>query len=319
MRIVVLDGYTLNPGDLTWSEFESLGECVVYDRTSEDDRVIRSTGADILLTNKTVLSGEVISQLPDLKYIGVLATGYNVVDTDAAMERGIPVTNVPEYGTHSVVQMVFAHLLNLCHHVAEHSTSVRQGAWSKSQDFCFWEYPLVELSGRTMGLVGLGRIGSVVAAVALAFGMKVLAYDPAIDTREQNGVIITDLKTHFRDSDVVSLHCPLTEHNQGLVNEELLGLIKQSAFIINTSRGPLIEESALTMALNNGIIAGAGLDVLPAEPPAAESPLLLARNCYITPHIAWATLGARRRLMKTAFKNMEAFVNGSRINVVNGI
>ena len=319
MRIVVLDGYTLNPGDLTWSEFESLGECVVYDRTSEDDRVIRSTGADILLTNKTVLSGEVISQLPDLKYIGVLATGYNVVDTDAAMERGIPVTNVPEYGTHSVVQMVFAHLLNLCHHVAEHSTSVRQGAWSKSQDFCFWEYPLVELSGRTMGLVGLGRIGSAVAAVASAFGMKVLAYDPAIGTREQNGVVITDLKTLFRDSDVVSLHCPLTEHNQGLVNEELLGLIKQSAFIINTSRGPLIEESALTMALNNGIIAGAGLDVLPTEPPAAESPLLLARNCYITPHIAWATLGARRRLMKTAFKNMEAFVNGSRINVVNGI
>ena len=182
MRIVVLDGYTLNPGDLTWSEFESLGECVVYDRTSEDDRVIRSTGADILLTNKTVLSGEVISQLPDLKYIGVLATGYNVVDTDAATERGIPVTNVPEYGTHSVVQMVFAHLLNLCHHVAEHSTSVRQGAWSKSQDFCFWEYPLVELSGRTMGLVGLGRIGSAVAAVASAFGMKVLAYDPAIGT-----------------------------------------------------------------------------------------------------------------------------------------
>ncbi len=319
MRIVVLDGYTLNPGDLTWSEFESLGECVVYERTPGNEIVARSDGADVLLTNKTALSRETIGQLPDLKYIGVLATGYNVVDIDAAAERGIPVTNVPEYGTHSVAQMVFAHLLNLCQHVAQHSASVRQGAWSTSKDFCFWEYPLVELSGRTMGVVGLGRIGSVVAAIASALGMKVLVYVPSPGVREQNGIVITDLKTLFRESDVVSLHCPLTEHTRNLVDAEMLGLMKQDAFIINTSRGPLVDEAALAEALNSGAIAGAGLDVLNVEPPTAGSPLLTASNCYITPHIAWATLEARRRLMRTAFENAQAFVNGDRINIVNGV
>lgn len=319
MRIVVLDEYTLNPGDLTWSEFESLGECVVYERTPGNEIVARSDGADVLLTNKTALSRETIGQLPDLKYIGVLATGYNVVDIDAAAERGIPVTNVPEYGTHSVAQMVFAHLLNLCQHVAQHSASVRQGAWSTSKDFCFWEYPLVELSGRTMGVVGLGRIGSVVAAIASALGMKVLVYVPSPGVREQNGIVITDLKTLFRESDVVSLHCPLTEHTRNLVDAEMLGLMKQDAFIINTSRGPLVDEAALAEALNSGAIAGAGLDVLNVEPPTAGSPLLTASNCYITPHIAWATLEARRRLMRTAFENAQAFVNGDRINIVNGV
>ncbi|MBU4200336.1 MAG: D-2-hydroxyacid dehydrogenase [Verrucomicrobia bacterium] len=319
MRIVILDGHTLNPGDLSWEQFRSLGECVVYDRTPSDKTVTRSMGAVMLLTNKTALSRNVIGQLPDLTYIGVLATGYNVVDTKAAAERGIVVTNVPEYGTPSVAQMVFAHLLNLCNHVAEHSTRVRQGIWSQSKDFCFWEYPLAELSGRTMGIVGLGRIGSSVATIASAFGMRVLAHDPVITSRSLRGVVIADLKTVFRDSDVVSLHCLLTEHNQGFVNRELLGLMKPGAFLINTSRGPLVNETALADALNSGRIAGAGLDVLAEEPPAAECPLLTASNCYITPHIAWATFEARRRLMSVAFQNAEAFLRGNKVNVVNGV
>jgi len=292
---------------------------VVYDRTPSDKTVTRSMGAVMLLTNKTALSRNVIGQLPDLTYIGVLATGYNVVDTKAAAERGIVVTNVPEYGTPSVAQMVFAHLLNLCNHVAEHSTRVRQGIWSQSKDFCFWEYPLAELSGRTMGIVGLGRIGSSVATIASAFGMRVLAHDPVITSRSLRGVVIADLKTVFRDSDVVSLHCLLTEHNQGFVNRELLGLMKPGAFLINTSRGPLVNETALADALNSGRIAGAGLDVLAEEPPAAECPLLTASNCYITPHIAWATFEARRRLMSVAFQNAEAFLRGNKVNVVNGV
>lgn len=317
MRIVVLDGYTLNPGDLSWREFELLGECVVYDRTSDEQVLARSAWADILLTNKTILARDTISKLPDLRYIGVLATGYNVVDIEAAAERKIPVTNVPEYGTSSVVQMVFAHLLNHCQHVADHSASVQRGTWSKSEDFCFWEHPLVELSGLTMGIVGLGRIGSAVAKVAQAFGMKVIAYAPTAGVTEKGGVLITDLPTLFRNSDVISLHCPLTEHTQGLVNEELLGVMKKNGFLINTSRGRLIEERALSKALNDGRIAGAGLDVLPVEPPPANSPLLTAKNCYVTPHIAWATHGARSRLIKVAAANLQAFVKGQTINVIN--
>jgi glycerate dehydrogenase len=319
MRIVVLDGYTLNPGDLSWQQFESLGECVVYDRTPVGETVARSMGAEMLFTNKTALTSDMISQLPDLDYIGVLATGYNVVAIEAAAERQIPVTNVPEYGTQSVAQMVFAHLLNFSNHVAEHSASVKRGAWSQSKDFCFWEHPLMELSGRTMGIVGLGRIGAAVATAASAFGMDVLAHDPMLDSDRRHGIVLTDLKTVFRDSDVVSLHCPLTEHNQGFVNAELLGLMKQDAFLINTSRGPLVDETALADALNQGTIAGAGIDVLAEEPPAADCPLLTANNCYLTPHIAWATLEARRRLLRTAFENAEAFLHGNRIHVVNGV
>ena len=319
MRIVVLDGYTLNPGDLSWQQFESLGECVVYDRTPVGETVARSMGVEMLFTNKTVLSSDMINQLPDLEYIGVLATGYNIVDIEAAAERRIPVTNVPEYGTQSVAQMVFAHLLNFSHHVAEHSASVRRGAWSQSKDFCFWEHPLMELSGRTMGIVGLGRIGAAVATAASAFGMDVLAHDPMLDSERRHGLVLTDIKTVFRDSDVVSLHCPLTESNHGFVNAELLGLMKQSAFLINTSRGPLVDETALADALNQGTIAGAGIDVLAEEPPAADCPLLTANHCYLTPHIAWATLEARRRLVRTAFENAEAFLQGNKIHVVNGV
>ncbi len=318
MHIVVLDGYTLNPGDLSWDAFATLGELTVHERTPAAEIVARAAGAEILLTNKTPLSAATIGQLPVLRYIGVLATGYNVVDTEAAAARGIPVTNVPEYGTASVVQLVFAHLLNLCNHVAEHGQSVRAGAWSRSPDFCFWEHPLVELSGRTMGIVGAGRIGKSVARVAEAFGMRVLVSGRPGGNRQGDAFERTDLQNLFRESDVVSLHCPLTEATRGLVNRELLGLMKPGAFLINTGRGPLVVEEDLAAALNSGTIAGAGLDVLSTEPPAPDNPLLGARNCCITPHIAWATLDARRRLMQTASENVRAFLDGKRLNVVNG-
>jgi glycerate dehydrogenase len=318
MRIVVLDGYTLNPGDLSWDRFQSLGECVVYDRTPRDAVVARAQGAQLVLTNKTVVSREAIAQLPELQYIGVLATGFNIVDTQAAAERRIPVANVPEYGTASVAQMVFAHVLHLCHHVGEHSQSVRDGKWTRCPDFCFWDYPLIELAGRTMGVLGLGRIGGAVANIARAFGMKVLATKASQKTPVPAGIVLTDLQTLFRESDVISLHCPLTESTRGIVNRELLSIMKPTAFLINTSRGPLIDEQALADALNQGVLAGAGLDVLAVEPPTGESPLMTARNCHITPHIAWATWDARRRLMDTAFENAAAFVRGERINLVNG-
>jgi len=319
MRIVILDGYTLNPGDLSWEQFQSLGECEIYDRTPISETVARSVDCDILLTNKAVLSRDILNQLPNLRYIGVLATGYNIVDIQAAADRGIPVTNVPVYGTQSVVQLVFSHVLNLCNHVAEHGGSVRQGKWSQSKDFCFWDYPLIELSGLTMGIVGLGRIGSGVATTAAAFGMDVLAYDPNYSSTVPSHVTLTDIETVFRKSDVVSIHCPLTEHNKGFVDAKLLGVMKQSSFLINTSRGLLIDETALAEALNRETIAGAGLDVLSKEPPEANCPLLTARNCYITPHIAWATRSARQRLITMAYDNVKAFLNGKRINVVNGV
>jgi glycerate dehydrogenase len=281
--------------------------------------VSRSQGAEILLTNKTVLDAAVIEQLPDLKYIGVLATGYNVVDAEAAARRGIPVANVPEYGTRSVSQMVFAHILHFCNHVAEHAASVRGGSWSRSADFCFWEYPLIELVDKTLGVVGLGRIGSAVASTGVVFGMKVLACDPAVASAAVQGVVMTDLDTVFRESDFVTLHCPQTEETKGFVDAELLALMKPSAFLVNTSRGALVEGAALAEALNEGRIAGAGLDVLPEEPPPPHSPLLMAKNCFITPHIAWATRAARERLMKTTVENVRAFLRGESMNVVNGV
>ena len=317
MRIVVLDGHTLNPGDLSWEDLEALGECEIHERTPADETVRRSQNAEMILTNKTILGEAIIAQLPRLKYIGVLATGYNVVDVEAAAQRGIPVTNVPEYGTGSVAQMVFAHILNHSNHVAGHSDSVRSGNWSRSKDFCFWEYPLVELIGKTLGIVGLGRIGKAVATAAGAFGMDVLAYDPANPSDPPEGIVMTDLDSLFEKSDIVSLHCPLTEENQGFVNADLLGKMKSTAFLVNTSRGPLIDERALTEALNQGRIAGAGLDVLSVEPPVPDCPLLTARNCCITPHIAWATRGARRRLMGCAVDNIKAFMRDESVNVVN--
>jgi glycerate dehydrogenase len=325
MKIVVLDGYTLNPGDLSWAELEALGSCesraapgalVVFDRTPPDQVVARAKDAEIILTNKTVLDGKILRQLPRLRYIGVLATGYNVVDIQAARERHIPVTNVPTYGTPSVAQMVFAHVLELTQHVAHHAQTVRDGRWTKSADFCYWDFPLIELKGLTMGIVGYGRIGRETGAVAKAFGMKVLAVELA-PKPEGHGAEFVSLDELFRRSDVVSLHCPLTPETKGLVNAQRLSLMKRTAFLINTSRGPLMEEQALADALNSGRIAGAGLDVLAVEPPSATNPLLQAKNCHITPHIAWATRAARERLMKTAIENVRLFLAGSRENVVN--
>jgi len=319
MRIVVLDGYTLNPGDLSWAGLQALGDCDIYDRTTPSETVERAHHAEILLTNKTPLGQGIIRQLPELKYIGVLATGYNVVDVEAAAASGVPVTNVPEYGTGSVVQMVFAHILNFCNHVAEHSASVHQGEWCRSKDFCFWQYPLVELQGKTMGIVGLGRIGSAVATAALAFGMRVMAHNRSVPQHIPVGVVLADLDRVFAESDVVSLHCPLTPENHGFVNSRLLATIKPTAFLVNTSRGALINEQDLADALNRGIIGGAGLDVLVKEPPSPDCPLLNAKHCFITPHIAWATLGARERLMNAAIENIKAFLRGDSQNVVNGV
>ncbi|MEN6478205.1 MAG: D-2-hydroxyacid dehydrogenase [Anaerolineales bacterium] len=317
MKIVVLDGYTLNPGDLSWEGLQALGETVVYDRTPADQVVARAAGAEIVLVNKVQMTREVLSQLPALRYVGVLATGYNVVDIDAASERGIVVTNIPTYGTQSVAQMVFAHLLNLTQHVAYHSDTVKAGRWSQSEDWCYWDYPLIELAGLTMGVFGFGRIGRNTAAIAKAFGMKVIAYDEYVHEPGDPNVRMVDLETLFRESDALSFHCPLTPETLGVCNAERLALMKPTAFVINTSRGPVINNADLADALNRGIIAGAGLDVLDVEPPAPDNPLLTAKNVYITPHISWATKSARARLMQTAVDNVRAFLAGERLNVVN--
>lgn len=317
MNIVVLDGYTLNPGDLSWDGLRALGECDIYDRTPPELVVERARGAEAVLTNKVIVGREQMEQLPDLRYIGVLATGYNIVDTAAARERGIPVTNVPEYGTRSVAQMTFALLLELTQHVGHHARTVRDGRWTQNPDFCYWDYPLIELADRTMGIVGIGRIGRAVAELALAFGMQVLAYDVNTPANLPEGIRMTDLETLLRESDVVSLHCPLTAENQGVIDRERLALMKPTAFLINTSRGPLVVARDLADALNAGRLAGAGVDVLPVEPPPADNPLLTAKNCLVTPHIAWATGAARARLMATVVDNLRAFLAGKPRNVVN--
>ena len=316
-RIVVLDGYTLNPGDLSWKGLEELGECSIYERSVPDQVMERSDNAEIILTNKIELSSDMIERLGSLKYIGVTATGYNIVDVEAARRRNIPVTNVPTYGTDSVAQMVFAHLLNLTQNVAHHAQTVRDGRWCKSEDFCYWDTPLIELSGLTMGIIGFGRIGRATTRLALAFGMKVIAYDVTPPEKILEGCRMVKLKDVFRLADVVSLHCPLTPQTQKMINKQNLALMKKTAFLINTSRGQLIDEQALSDALNNSQIAGAGLDVLTAEPPDQRNPLLKARNCHITPHIAWATRAARERLLNEAVENVAAFLAGEPRNVVN--
>ncbi len=317
MKIVVLDGYTLNPGDLSWKELEALGECVVYDRTANGDAVQRAQDADVVFTNKTVLRREALAQLPKLRYIGVLATGYDVVDVKAAREFGVTVANIPTYGTTSVAQMVFAHLLNLTQHVAHHARTVREGRWTASPDWCYWDYPLIELAGLTMGVVGFGRIGQNSATVAQAFGMQVIAYDAYVKQSPIPNVQMVDLDAIFHNSDVITLHCPLTPETTGLVNAARLAQMKPTAFIINTSRGPVVNNHDLADALNRGVIAGAGLDVLEVEPPTADNPLLTAKNCYITPHISWATRSARARLMEIAVESLRAFLAGQAVNVVN--
>ncbi len=317
MKIVVLDGYTLNPGDLSWKPLKELGEVTVHDRTPPEQVAERAAGAEVLLTNKAIVSRTAIERLPDLKYIGVLATGYNIVNVEAAQQRGIVVTNVPTYGTRSVAQATFAHLLNLTHHTGEHAAGVREGRWTAAADFCSWDFPLVELAGRTLGIVGFGRIGRAVARIALAMEMNVLAYDTG-PAESMQGVRIVDLETVFRESDAVTLHCPLTAENTGLVNAERLAWMKPTAFLINTARGPLVDEKALAVALEAEQIAGAGLDVLSVEPPPANNPLIGARNCYITPHQAWATLAARQRLLDVVVENLRAFLAGTPRNVVGG-
>ena len=316
MRIVVLDGRTLNPGDLSWTGLEALGACTIHERTPSELIVGRAREADAVFTNKVVLGRAEFAQLPRLRYVGVLATGYNVVDVAAARERGIVVTNIPAYSTMSVTQVVFAHLLNLTHHVAEHGDSVRRGDWSRSPDFSYSLSPLVELDGLTLGLVGFGRIGQAVGRVAQAMGLRVLVHTRSRD-RLDSTMAYVELDELFRRSDVVSLHCPLTEVTRGLVDARRLALMKPTAFLINTSRGPLVDEAALAAALNAGRLAGAGLDVLSTEPPRPDNPLLTARNCHITPHLAWATKAARERLLATAIDNLSAFLAGQPRNIVN--
>ncbi len=315
-RIVILDGYTLNPGDLDWSALAALGELIAYDRTPSELTVERAAGASIVLTNKTPLPRRVIETLPDLKCIGVLATGYNVVDVASAKERGIPVTNVPGYGTSAVAQHVFALLLELTQRTGLHSDSVRAGAWTRSVDWCYWRTPLVELSGLTMGVVGYGAIGQAVARIAQAIGMIVIAATRT-PRAEESGVTFPSVDDLFSRADVVSLHCPLTPETQGLVNAARLATMKPTAFLINTGRGPLVVEQDLADALRNAVIAGAAVDVLSTEPPAADNPLLTAPHCLITPHLAWAARASRQRLMDAAVENVRAFLAGAPVNVVN--
>jgi glycerate dehydrogenase len=315
-KIVILDGYCTNPGDLSWDRLSSLGDCTIHDRTPAHQVIERLSGVSIAVTNKALFPRETLELLPELKYIGVMATGYNIVDVESATRLGITVTNVPVYGTESVAQMVFAHILNLTQRVAQHATSVREGRWAKSEDWSYWDYPLIELSGKTLGIVGYGRIGSAVARIASAFGMKVVIASRSKKSLPQ-GVEQIEMDDLFTQGDIITLHCPLTPATEGLVNEERLNRMKSTAFLINTGRGPLIDEKALADALNSGQIAGAGIDVLSLEPPNAHHPLYEAKNCFITPHIAWATKASRGRLVKSVCQNIEAFLAGAPVNVVN--
>ena len=316
MNIVVLDGYAANPGDLCWDELQALGECTIYDRTAPAEVLERAAGAEILLTNKTVLTAEHMAALPELKYIGVLATGYNIVDTTAAKERGIIVTNIPAYSTDSVAQMVFAHILNITQQVQHHSEEVHRGRWTASKDFCFWDTPLIELREKKLGIVGLGHTGFTTARIAIGFGMKVCAYTSKTNFQLPPEIRKMELDELFRECDVVSLHCPLTPDTKELVNAARLALMKPTAILINTGRGPLVNEKDLADALNKGVIAAAGLDVLSSEPPQYTNPLLTAKNCFITPHIAWATKEARVRLMRIAVGNLKGFIKGEIVNNV---
>ena len=316
MKIVVLDGYTLNPGDLSWEQVAASGECVFFDRSPPDQVLGRLHSADAVLVNKVPLDRATIESLPNLKYIGVTATGYNIIDITAARERGVTVTNVPAYGTDSVAQATFALLLELTHRTGHHAQTVRDGRWSTCPDFCYWDFPLVELAGLNFGIIGYGRIGAQVGRIARAFGMNVFA-TPSRSHPPEAGVTTLPLESLLSESDVISLHCPLTAETKGLIDARRLELMKKSAFLLNTSRGPLIVESDLAEALHRGRIAGAGLDVLSVEPPVQGSPLFAAPNCYITPHQAWATRAARQRLMNVTAANLKAWLNKMPQNVVS--
>ncbi|MEN3942864.1 D-2-hydroxyacid dehydrogenase [Prosthecobacter sp. SYSU 5D2] len=316
MKIVLLDAFTANPGDASWAPLESLGTCAIHDRTPVDETVARCAGAEVIITNKAPVTREMIAELPALKYIGVTATGYNIVDVVAAKERGIVVTNVPGYSSPAVAQLVFALLLELTNHVGHHAGTVAEGRWQACPDFCYWDHPIIELSGRTLGIIGYGDIGSAVGKIATAFGMKVLASKREWKTPPPEGVTPASIDDIFVQSDAISLHCPLTDATKFLVNERTLGLMKKTAFLINTGRGPLVDEAALAKALNDGRIAGAGLDVLSVEPPKNGNPLIGAKNALITPHIGWASREARTRLIAATAANLKAFMDGKPVNVV---
>lgn len=319
MKIVVLDGYTLNPGDISWEKFESLGVFVCHDRTSKDKIIERIGDAEAVITNKTVLDKHVIDSCPSIKYIGVLATGYNVVDVEAAKARNITVTNIPAYSTPSVAQFVFALLLELCHHVGHHDATIKEGRWTKSPDFAYWDFPLVELSGKTMGIFGYGSIGQAVARIAVAMGMKVLACKRNPDKKlESEAIRFGTFEELLSESDVISLHAPLSESTNGIINSESIGRMKDGVFIINTARGGLVNEADMAAALAGGKVGGYAADVVSVEPITADNPLLGAVNCILTPHIAWAPKAARLRLMDIAAGNLGAFLGGRGVNVVSG-
>lgn len=318
MKIVILDGYTLNPGDISWEGMETLGDVTVYDRTKEEEVVERIGDAEVVYTNKTPITKETLEKCVNIKFIGILATGYNIVDVDAAKERGIPVSNIPTYGTTAVSQFAIALLLELCHHIGEHSDAVENGEWTNNADWCFWKHPLIELAGKTMGIVGFGRIGQETGKIAQALGMKVLAFDayqnPELETETCS---YADLDTLLQKSDVISLHCPLFPETEGIINKETIGKMKTGVMIINNSRGPLIVEEDLRDALNSGKVGGAAVDVVSTEPIKMDNPLLDAKNIIITPHIAWAPKESRQRLMNIAVENLSCYVNGEPQNVVN--
>lgn len=318
MKIVVLDGYSLNPGDLSWDGIEKFGALTVYDRTNKDEILKRALDADIIFTNKTVIDSNFIENAKKLKYIGVLATGYNVVDIEKCREKDIVVTNVPTYSTNAVAQFVFALILEIAHGVGEHNRAVKRGEWANSIDFCFWKTPLMELSGKTIGIVGFGKIGQATAKLARAFGMNVIVNTRTVDKSfEDENLKFVDLDELLRESDFVSLHCPLFEETKGMINKKSLNKMKKTAYLINTSRGQLINDLELAEALNNNVIAGAALDVLSQEPPKEDNPLIKAKNIIITPHIAWAPFEARKRLMDVAVDNLKKFIDGKTQNIVS--
>jgi glycerate dehydrogenase len=316
LKIVILDGFALNPGDLSWENLKELGECAIFDRTKPEEVFDRANGADVLITNKVILNKALIEKLSSLKYIGVTATGYNVVDVKAASERNIVVTNIPAYSTNSVAQLIFSHILNVTNRVDLHANSVRNGEWIKSPDFSYSMSPQIELAGKTLGIVGFGRIGSKVAEIGLAFEMKVIFQNRSVKSDLPSGIIQKSLVNVFAESDFVSLNCPLTAENVEFVNHDLLKTMKPTAVLINTGRGGLINEQDLADALNAGLLSAACLDVLSTEPPLPDNPLIVAQNCFITPHIAWATFEARQRLLNVTIDNLKSFISGNPQNTV---
>ncbi|MCP4179932.1 MAG: D-2-hydroxyacid dehydrogenase [bacterium] len=317
MNIVILDGYTTNPRDLNWNNLKTLGNCTIYDRTKPSEVINRSKNAEVIITNKVVLSKEILLQLSKLKFITILATGYNIVNIKTARELNISVSNVPEYSTKSVAQITFAYILNFSHHIESHSSTVHNGDWTNSKDFCYWNFPLIELTGKKLGIIGFGKIGREVSNIAKAFNMKTLVNNRSKLSNLQEDAIQVDIETIFKESDYITLHCPLTETNMKFINLKLINSMKPTAYLINTSRGGLINESDLAEALNSNKIAGAGLDVLSEEPPINGSPLIGAKNCYITPHIAWATFEARKRLIDVTVENVKGFIDNKLQNIVN--